>query len=143
MTGVLQKYARRTKIPIDTLKIQCQVKKFFSDSPDLQVPDKGVLIYGLHLQGAGWDLENVEIVESKKGELFLEMPCIWLKPVTVDEPPLTGVYNCPVYKTSTRAGTLSTTGHSTNFVLFLELPSKKDGDHWIRRGCAMLTMLDN
>lgn len=143
MTGVLQKYARRTQIPIDTLKIQAQVCNFYRDSPDAKEPDKGVLIYGLFVQGAGWDLEKIELVESKKGELFLEMPCIWLKPVPVTDPPLAGVYPCPLYKTSTRAGTLSTTGHSTNFVLFLDLPSKKDADHWVRRGCALLTMLDD
>jgi dynein heavy chain len=37
--------------------------------------------------------------------------------------PETGIYNCPVYKVVSRRGTLSTTGHSTNFVMFFEIPS--------------------
>merc|ERR1719198_1662340 len=39
--------------------------------------------------------------------------------------PSSGIYACPCYKTTTRAGTLSTTGHSTNFVLMVEVPSKE------------------
>jgi len=54
-----------------------------------------------------------------------------------------GFYECPLYKTSRRAGELSTTGHSTNFVMYFLLKCEEDSDHWIRRGTALLTQLDN
>jgi len=79
----------------------------------------GTIIYGLHLQGAAWSRENNVLVESKAGVLFVEMQPIWLESIGADEPLPSDTYPCPVYKTSSRAGELSTTGHSTNFVLFL------------------------
>lgn len=72
------------------------------------------------------------------------MPVILMEPIlkstkVVDE----NKYECPIYKTSERRGVLSTTGHSTNFVMFMELNSKVKPTHWINRGTALLCQLDD
>lgn len=53
-----------------------------------------------------------------------------------------GCYACPLYRTSARAGTLSSTGHSTNYVTAIQLPSTNNHDFWVMRGVALLCQLD-
>lgn len=73
------------------------------------------------------------------------MPLLWLRPALASE--LHGArelhYEMPLYRTSERRGTLSTTGHSTNFVMFLRLPTDAPTDHWVKRGLAALCQLDD
>uniref|UniRef100_A0A3Q1F8V7 Dynein heavy chain C-terminal domain-containing protein n=1 Tax=Acanthochromis polyacanthus TaxID=80966 RepID=A0A3Q1F8V7_9TELE len=83
------------------------------------------------------------IGESYPKILFDSLPVIKLKPREMAKFQHDNIYVCSVYKTSTCRGTLSTTGHSNNYVLSIELPSDKSQKHWINRGVACLCQLDD
>ncbi len=71
-------------------------------------PGDGCYISGLFLEGARWDPTSFVLCESRAKELYTDMPCMWLKPEANRTRPTEGIYECPVYKTLTRAGTLPT-----------------------------------
>lgn len=137
LTGALQNYARKYTIPID--EVQCNFEIVNEAEPTK--PDDGVLIRGLYLEGSRWGKKKGRLEESKPKRLFTECPMIWIKPA-VDLIEFKH-YSCPVYKTSVRRGELSTTGHSTNFVMFIKLATEIDPSHWVKRGVAALTQLDD
>uniref|UniRef100_A0A8C3K7K0 Dynein axonemal heavy chain 1 n=1 Tax=Calidris pygmaea TaxID=425635 RepID=A0A8C3K7K0_9CHAR len=138
LTGTLQNFARKSSISIDTISFSFQEAVSDLTRP----PDQGCYIHGLFLEGARWDPAAFQLAESRPKELYTEMAVIWLLPVPNRKPPATGTYLCPIYKTLTRAGTLSTTGHSTNYVIAVEIPTDKPQKHWIKRGTALICALD-
>ncbi|KAI8820875.1 dynein heavy chain and region D6 of dynein motor-domain-containing protein [Fimicolochytrium jonesii] len=140
LTGTLQNYARKYTLSIDTLGLDFRILETRWEDVAQKPPD-GCYIRGLYLEGARWDGARRSLVESRPKELYTEMAVIWILPKPNRKKPETGIYNCPVYKTLTRAGTLSTTGHSTNYVLTIELPTEQPQAHWIKRGCALVMSL--
>lgn len=70
------------------------------------------------------------------------MPVIWLKPV-IDYERNNDEFSCPCYKTGKRAGMLSTTGQSTNFIIHMDIPSNVNPAVWTRRAAAMLCQLND
>ena len=140
LTGTLQNYARKHKVAIDTLRWDFMVRL---DKPSVKAED-GCYVDGLFIDGAAWDMKDNVLCEQKPKVLFEVMPCIQLLPILSSDWKLKeGDYESPLYKTSARRGTLSTTGHSTNFVMNMVIPTKMEQRHWVKRGVALLTQLDD
>jgi len=139
-TGAMQNYARKYNEEIDLLSFSQKTLDDVKDVKELRTPPDGVNIYGLFIEGARYCTQNHQIEDSNPKELFTDLVPMLFVPVKNRVPnPLD--YRCPCYKVVSRKGTLLTTGHSTNFVLYLELPVDQVVDRWIKAGVAAFLAL--
>ncbi len=135
-TGIMQNFARKTTIPIDKISFNPIIVDDVPINEDLQRPEDGCLIHGLFLEGGRWDFEKHHLTQSRPKELFTDFPMVHLMPEADRVEPTEGIYLCPIYKVVSRKGTLMTTGHSTNFVMYIELATKDHPRIWTRAGLA-------
>ncbi|KAK3507623.1 hypothetical protein QTP70_031174 [Hemibagrus guttatus] len=160
LTGTLQNHARKYNLPIDELNFRFNVIPVYRDQavinealenlgPDAELDedkklpsiDDGVLVHGMYMDSSRWDDENMVMEDALPQVMNPMLPVVQFEPQQnyVPDPSL---YHAPLYKTSVRAGTLSTTGHSTNFVVTVMLPSSKPSDYWISKASALLCQLN-
>ena len=85
---------------------------------------------------------SLPTADLRPREMFSAMPIIHFYPVK-DYKRNEAEYAAPVYKTSTRAGVLSTTGISTNFIVAVDLPTDIDPAAWTLKGTALLCQLND
>jgi len=145
LTGSLQNFARKYRYPIDTVEFNFNMMS--EHYTELKTkPNDGVYVRGLYFEGARWDAAEQSLTDSLPKQLYTEVPVMWLLPQQFRKEPTSNIYRCPVYKILSRRGVLSTTGHSTNFIMWVEIPSKRtniinnegkaDQEEWIRAGVA-------
>ncbi|KAH0618009.1 hypothetical protein JD844_016916 [Phrynosoma platyrhinos] len=113
---------------LDSVVLCNEVTKWMKDditSP----PSEGVYVYGLYLEGAGWDKRNMKLIESKPKVLFEPMPVIriYAENNTSKDPRL---YSCPIYKKPVRT--------DLNYIAAVDLRTTQSPEHWILRGVALL-----
>ncbi|CAM43859.2 putative dynein heavy chain [Leishmania braziliensis MHOM/BR/75/M2904] len=142
LTSILQNHARAMHISIDTISYDFEWMSADPSSVTAR-PEVGCYIHGMFIEGARFHPSTLRLAESLPKVLYEQAPMLWLKPVRDRVPPASNIYGCPLYKTVRRAGTLSTTGHSTNYVLTAEIqtPPEAGANHWIRRGVALVCAL--
>jgi len=142
LTSVLQGHSRANMIPVDQLSFEFAMQE--TEDPDKidGYPEQGIYIHGLFMDGAAWDYQDMVISDQEFGVMFVRAPVINFIPFQ-DKKPNLEKFIMPVYKTSVRAGTLSTTGHSTNYVLSIEIDTQQSPSYWILKGAALLTMLND
>lgn len=101
---------------------------------------------GIFLEGARWNRKLQTLDESLPKILFDTLPVIIMTPTMKSKELLEEEekkYECPIYKTTERRGVLATTGHSSNFVMFIQLNSNQGSNHWINRGTAAILSLND
>lgn len=91
---------------------------------------EGVYIYGLYLDGAGWERRGCKLIEPQPKVLFTLLPVVHVYAVNSTAPKDPRLYQCPVYKKPQRT--------DLTYITPLWLKTVQSPDHWILRGVALL-----
>ncbi|XP_065178852.1 dynein axonemal heavy chain 6-like [Sycon ciliatum] len=161
LTGTLQNHARKFNLPIDELSFRWSPVPVYRKQEDfynqasaaiggktipmdeeLAKVDDGVLVHGLFMDASRWNDDTAVLADALPGEMNPPLPVLHMLP-SQNYVPEDTLYKCPLYKTAARAGVLSTTGHSTNFVVAVYVPSDKPQDYWIAKGTALLCQVSD
>ncbi|KAM9416983.1 dynein axonemal heavy chain 5 isoform 1-T1 [Salvelinus alpinus] len=122
---------------LDTVVLHNDVTRMMREDVTAPPPDDmgGVYIYGLFLDGAGWDKRNAKLTESPPKVLFTVLPVVHVYAISTlasDAKRQQGIslYACPVYKKPRRT--------DLTFIFSLLLRTFQAPDHWTLRGVALL-----
>jgi dynein heavy chain len=91
---------------------------------------EGVYIYGLYLDGAGWDRKNSRLIEPSPKVLFTMLPVVHMYAINSTSPKDAKLYQCPAYKKPCRT--------DLTYISFILLKTLVSPDHWTLRGVAAL-----
>ncbi|KAM9382937.1 dynein axonemal heavy chain 8 [Phaethornis superciliosus] len=130
LTAMKQEATRAHKgWALDTVTVHNEVLK--QNKEEITAPpSEGVYIYGLYLEGAGWDRRSSKLTESTPKVLFVLLPVVHIFAINRPSPKDSRLYVCPVYKKPMRT--------DLNYITVIYLKTAVSPDHWILRGVALL-----
>ena len=124
----MQLYSRKYLVPIDKLSFAFD----FLQGIEAEATE-GVYIHGLWMEGCRWDFNEMELAEPIN--IYSQAPIIHFLP-TQSPKKFNEDYSMPLYKNTERSGLLSTTGHSSNYIISIDTPTSVKAIHWVLRSAA-------
>jgi len=122
---------------LDSVVLYNDVTKMMTEDVTSPPPAEigGVYVYGLFLDGAGWDRRNMKLLESPPKVLYTGLPVVHVYAINTkdqrdDKKGSINQYMCPVYKKPRRT--------DLTFIFKLILRTVQPADHWALRGVAIL-----
>lgn len=140
MTGVYQAFARAESVSVDKLGFRYTV---LSQPLDCIVskPARGCYVYGIFSDAWRWDSEAEVMADSLPGEPYDHLPVLHFLPEPYHKKP-DDFHSVPMYRTTIRAGVISSLGASSNYVLSVEMRSAQESDYWLLKGAACVCALE-
>ena len=155
LAAVVQTAARKNQWPLDKVSLSTEVthwqhpgsiaslsrhpsKNAIDALDDIDESVQGYhLIEGLHLEGAGWDLNHGCLTDPSAKQLVFRMPLIKIIPTEAHRVHRINALPTPVYVTSDRRNALG-----VGWVFEAHLPTTRDLSHWILNGVCLLLNTD-
>jgi len=129
LTSVKQEMTRQFKWSLDTVVLRTDVQTAYKEGLT-ESPARGVYVYGIFLDGAGWDMEKGVLSNPQPKVLFTELPVVHVHAQNTPLANMHKMYECPVYTQPTRG--------TTAYIFNLALPTTQPPRFWIVRGVAGL-----
>lgn len=114
---------------LDSVVLANEVTKYLKEDIS-SPPAEGVYVYGLFLDGAGWERRNCRLVEPQPKVLFTSLPVVHIYAMNASGAKDARLFECPVYKKPRRT--------DLTYIFCLNLKTNQHPDHWILRGVALL-----
>ncbi|TDH12124.1 hypothetical protein EPR50_G00067440 [Perca flavescens] len=129
LTAMRQEMTRANKgWALDRMVLCNEVTRWMKDDIT-QPPAEGVYVYGLYLEGAGWDRRSCKLLDSKPKVLFEMMPVIRMYAENNGLKD-SRLYSCPIYKKPVRT--------DMNYIAAVDLKTSLPPEYWILRAVALL-----
>lgn len=141
LTAIMQVTARKGGLPLDDMVLKTDVMNVYEPEDQTEPAESGAFIYGLSLEGSGWELgrngEQGYLCEMILKELSPTLPIVNVTAIRKGEVVTAGYYTCPVYFVTQRGqGINNIPNYVTSFSLAME-SEDTDAKYWILSGVAL------
>merc|ERR1719387_56574 len=136
LTAIMQVTARKKMLALDQMMLMTTITNIKDPAEIEAQPEEGAYVHGFFMQGATWEMgrgpEEGNLMDMIPKELAPELPVTHVTAILKKDHSKVGYYQCPVYVTSARGGTII-------FVAWLKLESEEAAPRkWILAGTCLL-----